>query len=299
VKDLYQHIEKGGTAEWTMMIQVMQPEEAAECDFDPFDVTKVWPRKLFPMQEVGKLVLNRNPEDYHRDVEQAAFSPGSFVPGIQLSPDSLLQWRAFFYRDAQFHRLGSANIHQIPVNCPFMAKFHSPDNYNGNMRIDANHASKPPYFPSYSNNTKPTTDGTPGFMPSAAEVPIQVADNVISRKGHYRHEGQRSEYDQVRELVMRVMSPEKRNNLYKNTAIHLKFAEPIVQKNYLIQLYAIDPSYATSVMDLLPSHEGYTLEEIKEASVNAHMVGVNPQFTLANTGSTFMGMPIGARGGTA
>lgn len=70
------------------------------------------------MHEVGEVELNRNPEDYHRDVEQAAFSPGSLVPGIELSPDSLLQWRAFFYRDAQMHRLQSANIHQIPVNCP-------------------------------------------------------------------------------------------------------------------------------------------------------------------------------------
>lgn len=62
-------------------------------------------------------------QDYHRDVEQAAFSPGSLVPGIELSPDSLLQWRAFFYRDAQYWRLQSANIHQIPVNCPFMARY--------------------------------------------------------------------------------------------------------------------------------------------------------------------------------
>jgi catalase len=80
-----------------------------------------------------------------RDVEQAAFSPGSLVPGIELSPDTLLQWRAFFYRDAQIHRLGSANIHQIPVNCPFMSKFHSPDNFNGTMRVDGNAAGKPLY----------------------------------------------------------------------------------------------------------------------------------------------------------
>lgn len=96
----------------------MTPEEAGQVSFDPFDVTKVWPRGQFPMQEVGVVELNRNPEDYHRDVEQAAFSPGSLVPGIELSPDTLLQWRAFFYRDAQLHRLQSANIHQIPVNCP-------------------------------------------------------------------------------------------------------------------------------------------------------------------------------------
>lgn len=81
---------------WTMSIQVMKPEEVPNLDFDPFDVTKVWPRAQFPLQEVGVLTLNRNPEDYHRDVEQAAFSPGSLVPGIELSPDTLLQWRAFF-----------------------------------------------------------------------------------------------------------------------------------------------------------------------------------------------------------
>lgn len=73
------------------------------------------------MHEFGRLVLNKNPEDYHRDVEQAAFSPGSMPPGIEDSPDPLLQFRMFFYRDAQYHRIG-VNLHQIPVNCPFMSR---------------------------------------------------------------------------------------------------------------------------------------------------------------------------------
>lgn len=112
-RELFELIENGGSVKWTMYLQVMNPDDLQEVDFDPFDVTKVWPRGQFPMHEVGDLVLNRNPEDYHRDVEQAAFSPGSLVPGIELSPDTLFQWRAFFYRDAQYHRLGSANIHQM------------------------------------------------------------------------------------------------------------------------------------------------------------------------------------------
>jgi catalase len=86
-----------------MEIQVMSPEQVETVDFDPFDVTKVWPRSQFPQQEVGVLTLNRNPEDYHRDVEQAAFSPGSLVPGIELSPDTLLQWRAFFVSRSRLH----------------------------------------------------------------------------------------------------------------------------------------------------------------------------------------------------
>jgi len=100
-RELFELLEEGGEVKWVMEIQVMTPEDLTTIDFDPFDVTKVWPRTQFAMQEVGVLTLNRNPEDYHRDVEQAAFSPGSLVPGIELSPDTLLQWRAFFYRYAR------------------------------------------------------------------------------------------------------------------------------------------------------------------------------------------------------
>jgi catalase len=105
-RDLWEAIENGEEIEWTAMVQVMEPQDAdpEKLGFDPFDVTKVWPRAQFPMQEFGRLVLNKNPENFHRDVEQAAFSPGSMVPGIEDSPDPLLQFRMFFYRDAQYHR---------------------------------------------------------------------------------------------------------------------------------------------------------------------------------------------------
>ncbi|KAG8789408.1 hypothetical protein FRC12_013556 [Ceratobasidium sp. 428] len=272
-RDLWNHIEKGGDARWTLFVQVLTPEVqgSGKLDFDPFDVTKVWPRSKIPMQEVGELVLNRNPEDYHRDVEQAAFSPGSLVPGIELSPDALLQWRAFFYRDAQFH---------------------SPDNFAGSMRIDGNVGGKPHYFPNSYHNPKPSTNGAPGFLPEAEEVPMQVANNVLSRKGHYLHEGSPTEYNQVRELYRRVLTPQKREELHKNTAVLLRHADAIVQKKYLVQLYAIDPSYCLAIYDLLPTHEGYTLEEIAEDSKEAHLVGKNPQFFAAGKGASFMGMPI-------
>jgi len=296
-RELYELLENGGEAKWTMSIQVMAPDQVGNLDFDPFDVTKVWPRTQFPMQEVGVLTLNRNPEDYHRDVEQAAFSPGSLVPGIELSPDTLLQWRAFFYRDAQYHRLGSANIHQIPVNCPFMSKFHSPDNFNGTMRIDANHGGKPQYHPnSYSTpyNSSMTKKRAPGYMPEAAEAPYQVASNVVSRQSYYKHEGDPSEYNQVRELYQRVMTDAQRNNLHKNTADLLRFCDAIVIKNYLIQQYAIDPNYAKSIHALLPPNkqEGFTMEEVAEASKTAHMVNKDPNFFSPDKNSSFMGMPF-------
>jgi catalase len=143
-RDLWDAIEDGERISWTAHVQIMEPDEAdpTKLDFDPFDVTKVWPRGQFPMHEFGKLVLNKNPENFHRDVEQAAFSPGSMVPGIEDSPDPLLQFRMFFYRDAQYHRIG-VNLHQIPVNCPFMSGSLSSLNFDGQMRVDANHGGKP------------------------------------------------------------------------------------------------------------------------------------------------------------
>ncbi|KAM0339439.1 hypothetical protein ACHAPQ_001699 [Fusarium lateritium] len=122
--DLWEEIE------WTAHVQVMDPRQADrdKLGYDPFDITKVCPRSQFLMKEFGRLVLNKNPENFHRDVEQAAFSPGSMVPGIEDSPDPLLQFRMFFYRDAQSHRIG-VNLHQIPVNCPFMAKANTLLNY--------------------------------------------------------------------------------------------------------------------------------------------------------------------------
>lgn len=172
------------------------------------------------MHEFGRLVLNKNPENYHRDVEQAAFSPGSMVPGIEDSPDPLLQFRMFFYRDAQYHRIG-VNLHQVPVNCPFMAGNYSSINFDGNLRIDANHAGNKQYTPnSFSNK----------FRPDTAEAPYAVSDNIVSRKSHYAHEGKKSEYAQATELYKRVMSDEARDHTHRNTAkmmSHVK--EPIIQ----------------------------------------------------------------------
>ncbi|KAK8853031.1 hypothetical protein IAR55_003732 [Kwoniella newhampshirensis] len=262
-RQLYETINKGGSYKWTMMIQVMTPEEATQATFDPFDVTKIWPRTQFPMQEVGELELNRNPEDYHRDVEQAAFSPGSLVPGIELSPDTLLNWRAFF-----------ANIHQIPVNCPFLSKFHSPDNFFGSMRIDGDAGKKPVYV-------------TPTFAgKSMAEAPFQAASNVVSRQSYWSHEGETSEYDQVRELYTRVMTATQRDHLHQNTAKLLK-------KKYLAQQCAISPKYAQSIYDLLPKEqrENFTMDEVEADSKTAHLVGRDLSFK-AKEGRSFMGMPV-------
>ena len=213
------------------------------------------------MHDFGRLVLNKNPENYHRDVEQAAFSPGSMVPGIEDSPDPLLQFRMFFYRDAQYHRIG-VNLHQVPTNCPFMARSYSSINFDGPMRVDANHAGNKQYNPnSFAHK----------FRPDVAEAPYRVSDNVVSRKSHYYHEGKLSEYDQPRELYKRVMSEQARKNLHHNTAKMMSHVNyPDIQKKYLAQIYNIAPEYAQGVYDLTKfKKEKFDFNEVEELSKEA------------------------------
>ncbi|KAF6241338.1 hypothetical protein HO173_000048 [Letharia columbiana] len=269
-RQLWDAMEEGKEIVWKAHIQIMEPDEADanKLGFDPFDVTKVWPRGQFPMHEFGRLVLNKNPENYHRDVEQAAFSPGSMVPGIEDSPDPLLQFRMFFYRDAQYHRIG-VNLHQVPVNCPFMAGNYSSLNFDGAMRVDANHAGNKQYVPNSFKNA---------FRPDTAEAPYTVADNVVSRKSHYAHEGKKSEYAQATELYRRVMSDTAREHTHQNTAKMISRVNyPIIQKKYLAQIYNIAPEYPKAVYDLMSKKE-FEFSEVEELSKSAHEFSKEAKF---------------------
>jgi catalase len=116
-RDLFESIAKGDFPSWTVKVQVMPYAEAKDYRFNPFDLTKVWPHADYPLMTIGKFTLNRNPENFFAEIEQAAFSPGNTVPGIGLSPDKMLLGRAFAYNDAQRNRIGT-NFHQLPVNRP-------------------------------------------------------------------------------------------------------------------------------------------------------------------------------------
>ncbi|MCP8592604.1 catalase, partial [Acinetobacter baumannii] len=116
-RDLFEAIEKGDYPKWTMYIQVMTEEQAKNHKDNPFDLTKVWYHDEYPLIEVGEFELNRNPDNYFMDVEQAAFAPTNIIPGLDFSPDKMLQGRLFSYGDAQRYRLG-VNHWQIPVNQP-------------------------------------------------------------------------------------------------------------------------------------------------------------------------------------
>jgi catalase len=154
-RDLHQAIERGIFPSWTVYVQLMPVAEAADYRFNPFDLTKVWPHADYPLQRVGRLVLNRNPENVFAEVEQAAFSPNNFVPGIGPSPDKMLQGRLFAYADAHRYRLG-VNHTQLAINAPKAttaqnygrdgygainaagrAKNYEPNSYDGPRQTDA------------------------------------------------------------------------------------------------------------------------------------------------------------------
>ena len=220
------------------------------------------------MHDFGKLTLNKNPENFHRDVEQAAFSPGSMVPGIEDSPDPLLQFRMFFYRDAQYHRVG-VNLHQIPVNCPFMAGSQASLNFDGQMRVDGNHSGNPQYVPN---------SFVQKFRPDVAEAPYQLADNNVSRKSHFGHEGKKSEYDQAKELYTRVMDDDARKHTCLNTAMLLKrVRHPIIQRKFLSQIYNVSYDWARNVYDQLEKKE-FSFEEVEKGAEGAEMAYKEKKF---------------------
>ncbi|MDY4281623.1 MAG: catalase [[Pasteurella] mairii] len=153
-QDLYEAIAKGDFPRWNVQIQIMPEADAAKHNY-AFDLTKVWPHKEYPVIDIGVLELNRNPQNYFAEVEQAAFAPSNIVPGIGFSPDRMLQGRLFSYQDAQRYRLG-VNHHQIPVNAP-KCPYHT-THRDGAMRMDNNGGEHPNYAPNRFDTYVPTHD---------------------------------------------------------------------------------------------------------------------------------------------
>ena len=234
-RDLLESIDKGDFPKWDMKIQVMTEDEAKKCSFNPFDLTKVWPHSDYPLMDVGVLELNKNPENYFADVEQAAFNPANIVPGIGFSPDKMLQGRLFSYGDAQRYRLG-VNHHLIPVNksrCPFHA-FHR----DGQMRVDGNYGATPGY--------EPNSYGEWQEQPDYKEPPLALdgaADN-------WNHREDDDYYSQPRALF-NLMSPEQKNVLFGNTARAMGDAPKEVKIRHLNNCLKADEAYGQGVADAL------------------------------------------------
>lgn len=209
-RDLYENIEQGNFPQWTMYVQLMTEEQAAECPFNPFDLTKVWSQKQYPLIEVGVLELNRNPENYFADVEQSAFNPANAVPGIGFSPDRMLQGRLFAYGDAHRYRLG-VNADSIPVNrshCP-VHNYHR----DGHMRVDGNAGASVNYEPNSFNG--PVSDTKYNYPPLELE----------NAAGHYPQDN--DFYTQPGDLY-RLLPADEKDRLTSNfTAATADVPEPI------------------------------------------------------------------------
>lgn len=220
-RDLYEAIERGDHPSWTLKVQVMPFKDAETYRFNPFDLTKVWPHDDYPLIEVGKLTLNRNPTDYHTEIEQAAFEPNSLVPGIGLSPDKMLQARIFAYADAHRARLG-VNYKQIPVNTP-KCPVHSYSK-DGAMRMQ--NVTDPVYAP----NSKGGPAADPERYPN---VETWAAEGEMVRQA-YTLRRDDDDFGQARTLIRNVMDDAQRDRLVANIVGHLKagVSEPVLKRAF-------------------------------------------------------------------
>lgn len=230
-EDLFNAIENGDFPAWKLYVQIMPLEDANTYRFDPFDVTKVWSQKDYPLIEVGRMVLNRNPENYFAEVEQATFSPGTLVPGIDVSPDKMLQGRLFAYADAHRYRVG-ANHQHLPINRA-KSEINSYQR-DGQMRFDGNGGK--------SVNYEPNSFGGPTEVNEhkQASFPISgVAENV----GYDHHD----HYTQAGDLY-RLMNEEERTRLVANIVAAMKPVErDDIKLRQIGHFYKADPEYGTRI----------------------------------------------------
>ncbi len=230
-RDLFEAIEKKDFPKWKLMVQVMPELEAEAYAINPFDLTKVWPYKDYPLIEVGILELNRNPQNYFAEVEQAAFSPANLPPGIGASPDKMLQARLFAYPDAQRYRLG-ANYQTLPVNRPRNEMNHY--QRDGAMRFDGNFDRKDNYEPNGFNG--------PSQEASFQEPPLKIS-GATSR---YDANKGNDEFTQAGNLY-RIFSNEQRESLTSVIAGTMQGLPEDLLKTNIMHFIKCDPEYGQRI----------------------------------------------------
>jgi catalase len=204
--DLWNAIDRGDHPAWRLEMQVMPFEEAADYRFNPFDVTKVWPHADYPTIPIGRMVLDRNPENYFAQVEQAAFEPSNMVPGIAASPDKMLQGRLFSYPDTHRHRIGP-NYLQLPVNQP-LVPVHT---YSKDGAMNLRPVGDPVYAPNSMGG--PRSDPTKGADPS-----YELTGEIV-RAAYHAHKDD-TDFVQPGAMYREVMSETDRDHLVTNVVNH-------------------------------------------------------------------------------
>jgi len=230
-RDLFESIQGGKFPKWRVCLQIMPEKQAEAYHINPFDLTKVWPHRDYPLVEVGELVLDRNPVNYFAEVEQAAFEPKNIVPGMGYSPDKMLQARLISYPDAHRYRLG-ANYDSLPVNKP-QCPFHT-YNRDGAMRFDGNSGAAVNYEPNSFNG--------PAQDPSFRERPRTITGSV----DRHNHRLDADYYTQPGNLF-RLMKPDARERLIGNIVASMKSVPLRIQELQNQHFHEADPAYGAGV----------------------------------------------------
>ncbi|WP_304353023.1 catalase [Brachyspira innocens] len=235
-KDLFEAIERGDYPRWNMKIQIMTEEQANASKRNPFDLTKTWSQKEYPLIDVGVLELNRNPENYFAEVEQSAFSPSTIIPGIGFSPDRMLQGRLFSYTDTQRYRLG-VNYSSIPVNAPkFKANTYHRDGY---MKVDSNNGSKVEY--------EPNSQGEWKEQKEYAEPPLKLYGDAF----RYDYREDDDDYYTDARALFNLMTDEQKRVLFENTARDMNGVTKEVKLRHIKNCMNVDKAYGLGVLKAL------------------------------------------------
>jgi catalase len=236
-RDLWDAIAGGDAPEWRLEMQIMPFADAAEYRFNPFDLTKVWPHADYPPITIGRLVLDRNPENHYAEVEQAAFAPANLVPGIGLSPDKMLMGRIFSYHDTHLHRIG-ANYEQLPINAA-----QSPVNtYTKDGPMAFRHAGATPVY-------APNSYGGPQADPSKEQPTWWVDGGQIGRYAYELH-AEDDDFGQAGTLVRDVMDDTDRAHLASNIIEHAGAGvSPDVQRRVVEYWTNVDGALGARVAD--------------------------------------------------
>ncbi|XP_021962614.1 catalase [Folsomia candida] len=241
IHDLYNAIADHRYPSWSLKIQVMTFAQAEKFRYNPFDLTKIWPQAEFPLHPVGRMVLDRNPTSYFNQVEQLAFAPANMIPGIEPSPDKMLQGRLFSYVDTHRHRLGP-NYVQIPVNCPLRSIPLRTYNRDGAMNVDTMH-----------------NDGAPNYFPNSFSGPVETPKADISS---YTASGQVERYNsadddnysQVTTFWNKVLGPEERKRLAANIGGHLNAASPFIRERAITNFAKVHPDFGKMIREKINSN---------------------------------------------
>ncbi len=230
---LFGAIERGEYPRWELKVQIMPEEEAEKTSYNPFDLTKVWPHAEYPLIDVGVLELNRNPGNYFAEIEQAAFSPSNIVPGIEFSPDKVLQARIFAYADAHRYRLGT-HYEALPVNAPKCPVHHY--HKDGAMRFfETKHGNTDAYY-------EPNSFGGPQQDGSRSERPLKIAGDA----DRYNHRAGNDDYTQAGNLF-RLFDDAQKQRLFSNIAQAMQGVPPAIIDKQLAHFDKADLAYGNGV----------------------------------------------------